>query len=498
MKYKISKSTFMKGTQCLKAIFMHCAATELRPAITIEQQAIMDKGTAVGIVARQLYRGGIDVTQGGKIRSFDLIEETKRLLNSENQIFYEPAFATPDGNYRFQADIFVTSQKKNKLIEVKSSTSIKLPEQILDVAFQYYVLKQAGYDKDTEIHIAYLNKAYVLGDTLDINKLFIIENVTTRAKQAQVLIERHLQQIETTLNSSMPPKISIGSHCFKPRPCGFMIHCWRNVSPKSIWHLGRLRKDKADELSEQGINEVSQIPKDTKLSESQWIEAQAVSNGQPKINHKAIRDFLQYLNLNEPLIFMDFESFMPAIPIYKGTKPYQQMCFQYSILRQENIKSDLIRKEFLAKPGSDPRRAFIENLLMDTDEEGSIIVYNQGFESLRLKELAIKFPEYAEEINERISRLKDLMEPFAKRHYYHPSFQGSHSIKRVLPALVPELSYKDLRINNGALAMAQYENFHKLSYKEQIQTKRDLLEYCHMDVVAMVRIVEALERIVSK
>ena len=190
---------------------------------------------------------------------------------------------------------------------------------------------------------------------------------------------------------------------------------------------------------------------------------------------------------------------MPAIPKYEGTRCYQHLCTQYCVIYNDN-KQELDRREFLAESGKDPRQQFIEHLLSDTAGTGSIIVYNEDFEKKRLEELAELFPQYKEQIKQRIDRIKDLMIPFKKRDYYHPSFKKQYSIKVVLPVLCPEheSSYKNLSINNGSLAMSKYEMLERMGPKEKLETKIALKDYCYMDVLAMVKIVEALERMVAK
>ncbi len=154
---------------------------------------------------------------------------------------------------------------------------------------------------------------------------------------------------------------------------------------------------------------------------------------------------------------MDFESFQPAVPLYDNSKPYQQIPFQYSLHYQQSKDAELEHKEFLAEAGPEPRIPFIEQLLKDTEGDRQITVYNKSFEIMILHAIAKDFPNYNDEIAERISRIVDLMIPFQKKWYYSPEMQGSYSIKAVLPALVPELSYEGLDISDGGSASIAYE-----------------------------------------
>jgi hypothetical protein len=495
----LTKYPFQKGTQCRKALWLHYFRPECKSPPSPDQQAIMDKGKEVGVIARELFPGGIDVSHNETIYGRKLFQETQKALQSKQQIFYEAAFETLDGRMNCRADIFVRTKRSTKLIEVKSSTSIKTPEHILDLAFQYYVLKNSSYSGPTvEVYIAYLNKEYVRGETIDIDELFVVEDVTKLVMDAQMQIESYLQQFELVLsNDKRCPSDNVSEACFKPYACPFYDHCWKDMPETTVFNISRLRKTKAAEMIEKGIVEPHQIPRDYKLSEAQWIEVDAYRTGKARIDKAAIRNFLTELELHDSTLWMDFESYMAGIPEHIGTRPYQQICFQYCVL-ERTPAGDLIKREFLAERGKDPRRDFVENLLEDTGGRQPIIVYNEAFEATRLKEFAIEFPEYAVDIKGRLCRLKDLMVPFAKKHYYHPQMKGSYSIKAVMPALLgQELSYDNLRIQNGSMAMSMYERLHHLSLNEQAEIRAALLEYCHLDCLSMVRVTEALCELVN-
>jgi hypothetical protein len=498
MNKPLTKYPFQKGTQCHKAIWLNYFSPELKTPPSPEQQMIMDKGKEVGIIARSLYSGGIDISQKETIYGRKLLEETQKVLQSDEQIFYEAAFETLDGEMNFKADIFVRSERKTKLIEVKSSTKIKEPEHILDLAFQYYVLKNSSYvGPPIEVYMAYLNNEYVRGETLDIDELFIIENVTRRIIDAQVLVKNYLRQFAIVLAEGKKcPNIKVSEACFKPYGCAFYEHCWKDMPQTTVFNISRLRKSKAAKMIEQGIVEPHQIPADTKLSIQQWTEVDAARTGKPIINKSEIQKFLNSLELNRETLWMDFETYMSPWPEYPGTRTYQQMCFQYCVLHR-SANGKIERREFLAERGRDPRRAFIEHLLDDTDGEEYIIVYNQAFEISRLTELKREFPEYTVDIDQRIKRIKDLLEPFTKRYYYSPLMNGSVSLKKVLEVMVDsdELSYKNLSIRNGAMAMNMYGKFQQLSLLEQIETRRALLEYCFVDCLGMIKVAEALENL---
>jgi hypothetical protein len=190
---------------------------------------------------------------------------------------------------------------------------------------------------------------------------------------------------------------------------------------------------------------------------------------------------------------MDFETFMPAVPLFNNSRPYQQIPFQYSLHYKKDKDAELEHFEFLAEASRDPRLPFIKKLLNDTKAEGIILVYNKAFEITRLNEIARDFPEFNKEIDERINRIVDLMIPFQKKYYYTPEMKGSYSIKYVLPALVPEMNYNNLEIKEGGKASIAFESlYYETDLFKTAEIRTNLLEYCKMDTLAMVEILNKL------
>jgi hypothetical protein len=234
---------------------------------------------------------------------------------------------------------------------------------------------------------------------------------------------------------------------------------------------------------------MSDIPPDFTLSDSMRIQIEAELTGREIINRGNIREFLTMVQ--EPIGFLDFETFMEPVPSFDLQRPYQQIPFQYSLHVLSGKK--LSHYEYLGEPGTDPRLAFIEKLLVDSGPCRTILVYNQAFEIARLQEMAASFPAAAEKIATIISKVIDLMTPFRNRDYYVKAMCGSHSIKYVLPALVPGLSYDNLDIADGEMAMLAYAGLAKTTDPEEVEKiRRDLLAYCRLDTLGMVKIWEKL------
>jgi hypothetical protein len=230
---------------------------------------------------------------------------------------------------------------------------------------------------------------------------------------------------------------------------------------------------------------------ETKLTTNQTLQVKTEISKTPCVNKKNIEKFLS--SLSYPLCFLDFETINPAIPKYNGTKPYQQVVFQYSLHLKKSKTSSLEHKEYLADPNKDPRTGFIINLINDCGAYGDVLVYNIGFERARLNELAEQFPKFKTQLKSIVERLKDLMIPFQKKWYYTHEMKGSYSIKQVLPALVPELNYDKLNIQSGESSKSIFLSMVNKTFTGNEQLSRnDLLEYCMTDTYAMVEILNKL------
>jgi hypothetical protein len=199
-------------------------------------------------------------------------------------------------------------------------------------------------------------------------------------------------------------------------------------------------------------------------------------------------------SLRYPLYFMDFETVNPAIPRFSGMRPYDHLPIQWSVHVQRQPGSPTEHFDFLALDSGDPRTAFIASLCEALGEDnGSIVVYNEQFESQRLWELAGWLPAHTDRIRGIQRRLWDLL-PVVRNHVYHPAFGGSFSLKAVLPALVPEMTYEGMEVPNGQAAGLAWESMisNRVTDSERQAKRKALLEYCGQDTLALVKLLDAL------
>ena len=490
MKYKLSKSTFIRGLQCEKSLYLYKKHYKLKDPTSPSLQAIFDQGNQIGVLSQSLFPGGVDATPSSHFRMMESVIKTKAFLESGESIIYEATFTYSE--VLAALDILVKDSEGWKAYEVKSSTFVS-KTYIKDAAIQYYTIINSGIDL-VDISIVHINNKYVLDGDLDINQLFTIESVKDQVLDYLPKISNNVSRLKKVIELDSAPNVDIGSHCNEPYDCDFKGTCWKHIPQYSIFNISRLNQEKKFKLYNQGVITLDQVDlSQTKLSENQILQIESELKGKSHINKNEIEKFLS--NLNYPLHYLDFETISPGVPKYQGTRPYQQVLFQYSLHINQTEESELVHKEYLADPKKDPRVELIEQLIIDCGHSGDILVYNIGFERGVLNELIDQFPKYNDPLQAIIDRLKDLMIPFQNKWYYTPEMRGSYSIKSVLPALIPELSYNDLNINDGGTASSTFQSMMNGSFKgDELSTRKDLLEYCKLDTYAMVKIIEKLKK----
>ncbi len=485
----LSKSTFLRGLQCHKSLYLNQHQRNLRDAISSEQQAIFATGREVGILAQGLFPGGVQSKPPNSFEFQRAVEVTGELIAAGKDIIYEAAFRHEQ--VLALVDILVRDGDDWRAYEVKSSTSVK-DVYLPDAAIQYYTIRGQGIQL-ADISIVHLNTDYVRHGELDLGQLFTVVSVLSEVNALQTEMPDLVADLKGVLDGGIVPDIPIGPQCNDPYPCDFIGHCWSGVPEYSVFNVTRLSEEKAFELYRDGIVHTEDIPGNFPLGEAAANQVQSDKSGLTRIADVAIHAFLE--TMNYPLYFLDFETFNPAIPSFEGTKPYRQIPFQYSLHRKESSSADLEHGGFLAEAGVDPRLPLIESMLSELEGPGDIVVYS-SFEAGRIKDLAEQFPEHSEALLDLLERLVDLMQPFRDRAYYAPEMHGSYSIKVVLPALVPDLSYEGLAISDGGAAMRAYIDLADEKDPKRIASIRnDLWEYCKLDTLAMVRILEKLEEI---
>jgi len=482
----LSKSRFIKGLQCHKALWLQTHRPELKAEISEQQQATFDTGTEVGQLAQQLFPGGVEVPYDG-LSIAEQIERTQQLIESGVETIFEASFSFND--VFVKADILHRVGDSWQLGEVKSSTKVK-EVYLNDVAVQYQVISGCGIRLEST-GLVLIDTSYVRQGDIEPQKLFIWIDVS-----GEVLDRQQAIAVEITNQKSMligpEPCIDIGPHCSDPYECDFYDHCWAHIPENSVFDFRDHGKPDTFELYRQGILRMEDVPFES-LGWRQQMQVEGLHSQDSVIDHEAIKEFLA--EMKWPLSFLDFETtFMMAVPLFDGTSPYQSVPFQFSLHIQDSPGGTLQHEYFLSDDCNDPRPAFLKALLAAIPSDGDIVVWNRAFESKIINELAIAYPVYAPELYSLIDRMVDLMAPFRRREFYHGMMNGSYSIKAVLPALVPGFSYDDLDIASGDVAADSWlQMIMGRDSDERLQLHENLLKYCERDTEAMVRILEVMQ-----
>jgi hypothetical protein len=536
----ISKTDFLLYRECHKNAWLKINKPDIYYTNELSdfERSIIETGNEVELLARQLFPTGILIEGRDLVaqeKTAELVKKSEEIgstgpksLKNSVQTIFQPVFLK-DG-FLAAVDVLQYDQatKTYTIYEIKASNQIKEKLHLYDLAFQVNLLKMAGVNIG-RINLLHLNPEYVRKGELDIIKLFVIDNVTDQVTELleKVTIEMHAAL--EYLSKAEEPR----GHCdciYKGRSshCTTFHHSNPEVPDYSIHDIARigLSKKKLTELIDSNIFHVHEVPEHIELSEIQMNQVnaavRAVFDADQKGPHISKKDKIaqELGSLQFPLYFIDYETFPSAVPRFDGFSPYQQIPFQYSLhivekmpnsgdtnLGDVNI-SEPIHREFLHTGSNDPTIPFIESLKNDIGKIGSIIVWNKKFEckindelakralqSLMPESLKSEVKKFIDDIN---SRVYDLMDIFSKQHYVHKDFQGSTSIKAVLPVLIPELSYKKLEIREGGTASMKWNEMTtrerndektkkkiKLSQAEADLIAKNLLKYCALDTYAM-------------
>jgi hypothetical protein len=484
----LSKSKLLALRQCPKRLWLELHKPHLHrdSAPTVGRLKV---GHEVGDVARRLYDPkGQGIVIDAQSEGFSQALERSRAVLESAQPVFEAGFAA-QGALAF-ADVMLPIRRRRglewRMVEVKSSTSVKDYHRD-DIAIQSMVSRAAGVPL-ASISVAYINKDWVHpgGDSFD--GLLVEEDLTKEVDKRETEVRTWIAEGHAVAARTSEPTRKTGDHCNQPFACSFSAYCQgQEPQPRHpINCLPRINKATKSFVAENELLELADVP-DHLLNETQVRVKKHTLSGNTFFDAKGALAMLSKHRL--PAIFLDFETISFAVPIWKGTRPYQQIPFQFSAHRLSR-SGELKHDTFLDLTGEDPSKRFAAALLEACGSREPIFVYNAAFEKARIAELAKRYASLRKALRAVNKRLVDLL-PVAQRHFYHPSQQGSWSIKAVLPAVVPNLGYERLEgVQDGGMAMEAYlEAIHPQTIAARKSAiEQQLRSYCKLDTYAMVRI----------
>lgn len=480
----MSKDIFLKALACPALGWLLRSEQYIKElsdeSLTLADKFRIEQGIEIENRARQLFPTGIPVDEK---RMQLAAEKTKELVNDpDTTVIFNGAFFS-DG-FSTRTDVLRRKGKEWQLVEIKSSVNDK-KEFIDDIAYTAMVMRLDGFDiRATSLIL--ISKDYRLGMSND--KLFLEIDHTDEVLPRVEMFDSVRAAIDEITRGRNKPKPVLQREC---KNCPLFAECLGKGIENHILYIPRLSQAKLDSLKELAIVCIEDIPGDFPLTDNQARIRDCVITGEPFIGNQ-LRRSLEAIEW--PAFYLDFETVMTAIPLYPDIAPYMQLPTQYSIHKCSDVDTIDDHLEYLAAPSKDCRRELAESLIRDLEHSGSIIIYST-FEKTVMNSLARLYPDLSEKLAALIERMVDI-EAIIRNNYYHPKFQGSTSIKRTLPVLVPEMSYDNLEIRGGDSASAAFAYLALGRYDdvEAESVKRNLLDYCEQDTLAMVKLHERLSK----
>ena len=471
MKDRLNKTDFLRFLSCPNEFWLKLRMPLLfQTPTTLEYEHLREQGYAVERYVK-------------KLEQFQPSEE--------RNVDFQRVFQTND--LYAKSDIVVTNKETGILdiYEIKSSGSVK-PEHLDDVSFQKIVAERCGFTVG-RCFVITMNGEYVRHGEIDPEQLFAIKDVTEEISALTPTTEDQIKAAKAYADSE--PVASLVDYCTDNKlECRFIKLNFPDLPDYTVFDIAFLKNDKRRELLSQGIVAITDVPDDFPLSKKQQIQVSAAKSGETMIDKQEIAKRID--SWEYPLHFLDYETFAYAIPQFEGVRPFQQMCFQYSLHTIDRPGAAPRHSYFLSRGEDDPPRAMAESLRdAMSGGIGTVLVWYEAFEKTRNSEMAEMFPGMAEFFNEVNAKTYDLMKIFADKLYIHPDFKGRSSIKKILPVLVPELKYTDLGIGDGLTATISWYRAVKwdhLAANDRDRIFEDLEKYCELDTIAMVRIFEEL------
>jgi hypothetical protein len=491
-KIYLTKSRYTAGLQCLRRLWLNVH----EPAGWDEPElgSVEDIGLEIGRMAHGLFPEGVLVEEPPWEHAKAVTRTAALMADRSVPAIFEAAFE--HSGVRIRVDVLERLPRGYwGLREVKSSGELK-EHHYDDVAVQVHVLRGAGI-RVSSIEILHVNKKYVRGQKgVSWPKFFRRVDVKAEAKKRLAGIETRLKRQLGCLSRTQAPKVEPDAHCHSPYSCEHWESCTASKPADWVFYMPHLSAPRRAELKALGIESISAIPDDFGLSPRQALIRDVTRSRKPSVGSdlpERLRGF------GPPAFYLDFEAFLPAVPLYPGTRPYQTIPFQWS-LHHVDSRGTVTHQEFLGDGDTDPRRSFAETLLASLSGTKLPVIVYSSYEQARLTELAILFPRLAKPIRSVVRRLADLL-PVIRSCVYHPDFDFSSSIKAAAPALCPDVTYDDLEeIADGNAASTAFWLMAsgRADAAMSAQLDRSLRAYCHRDTWAMVRLHQVLNALAAR
>ena len=474
------------------------------PPVDENTQAMFDSGHDFEQYAESLFPGGIKLGFNNYNEYLSLPARTTQALQNGAEVIFQGRFEID--NITCIVDVLQKNPDGTfNLIEIKASTKSK-PEHEYDLAFQLLVLEKAGL-KIRNIAVMHANKKYVREGEINPAQLVGRTEITEKVRSLMSTTLLQVDMAFEVLARNTMPDISPRyiNQLGIPDKSNPWLEEWMEIFKGikgefdlySIYNLAYPSPEQLGQLEDLGITNIREMTEDQALRDKQKVQIRTTKTNQGIVDAEKIKAFLD--TFQYPLYFFDYETLSTLVPQFDRYSPYKDYPFQYSLHVIESPGAQVQHKEYLHNEVSDPMPGLLEQLKQDIGDTGTVLTWNMSYEKGCNDRMAEMYPEYADFLVNLNARIVDLMTPFAKMWFFDKDFFGSASVKKVLPILAPELSYKELEVDNGLLARRVWTDTVLNGKHEHNRTEvmYNLRKYCELDTFGMVRILEELRKIIG-
>lgn len=491
--HQLTKTDFIQYLNCPESLWLLKNKPNVYPngEFSLFLEKLIKEGYEVETYAKQLFTNGIDIPENASP------EFTKGIINKGGIVYFQPSFSTQKGVFARIDILERLADNTWHIYEVKSSTSIKTDNKhnhLKDACFQKQVITENGYIV-SKVSIINLNKEYVKQGAIVANELLEIVEVTDKLEGLYSSVVNQINAASNFINKeTINETVCSCKYNTRSNHCDSFKYFNTTIPEYSIYEIGNIRAKKIGQLVDNEQLAIIDIPLDFELNVNQQTQVESVKQEQPIINLPDIKRVLETLKF--PLHFIDYETYASAIPKLDGLSPHKHLTFQVSIhtLTEEGT---LTHFEYLLDEMKMPID-MLQAMQEFTENTGTFVSWHASFEIGRNKDLIEWLPQftnYLTYINEHTFDLETIF----KKDYIDYRFHGSSSIKKVLPVIVPEIAYSDLDVNNGTMALDTWGRMvlDKDFNEDIVETRKNLLDYCELDTLAMVKLYEVLKETIK-
>ncbi len=483
----ISRSSYSRGSRCPKSLWLHRNRSK-------DTRNLPNEGKLIKLASNQLVDSAAQlfpsesylcarVNPEGTKNWNTSVEATQLAIENGVTVLAYPSFYGMD----LMCDIHYLQKNKSgswKAFIVKSSTKIS-DNSKENATFQLHTLREAGL-KISHFYVLTINTKYNRSEKIDYHQLFKKTDVLPTLNKLENELKSTLKELRKTLKLETSPDLPIGEYCLSPYSCEFKSKCWKHVPENSVFNLRRVSRETKFKWWNSGVKTIDELKHSKFEAGSLLSETQA----EEYVDHESLTEFMSHIQF--PILFLDFEGYLPALPPFPGVKPFQIIPFLFAAYKCESIDGSLTFHSYIGTPKQDPRRQFADALIEICAASETILVYDPMTEKQVIRGLIREYPELANDLDSILNKIIDLAKPIANKHFYLPAMKGLSSMKHVLPAVDPTNSYKSLSVQSGRAASQLYQILCDDQHDKNEKLELDnLVEYCKMDVYGLVQVYNA-------